>query len=407
MRRDVRIEGRPEPKRGMRPLHVDDEPRSGYEEPGRRIRSRGESVEEAAAAFDRSLRDAGIRVGGFLPGGGGAPPGLLTVQAAAGAHRHSLRKSWPVLRFKGAPSELVGLLPGFELAAFSPGAGVRPHPRLRIVLRKPDRHWSRQAVGAVSDTYRLVQHREAVMLCLRSLERAGLRNDDLETELAFSALGEWMTCSFTLPRDGYGYRDQYGEDMDFRCEITNAVDGSSSLRLWFGWFRLVCSNGMMIFGKHGSVRKIHRHGLDLLWFERRVDQGLESVLEHHGTLNRWQQLPASRHEIARWVDDPVERKWGCHRAARVFSICASGFDLRIPGATPGPPSRLVDRIGPGDRERVPGSPEQAASRFDVVQALSWVASRHPNITDRIRRQGEIPALLDRLPAASPGRGPAP
>jgi hypothetical protein len=42
---------------------------------------------------------------------------------------------------------------------------------------------------------------------------------------------------------------------------------------------------------------------------------------------------------------------------------------------------------------VPGSPERAATKYDVSQALSFVATRRNNAEERVTRQADIPQLL--------------
>jgi hypothetical protein len=47
-------------------------------------------------------------------------------------------------------------------------------------------------------------------------------------------------------------------------------------------------------------------------------------------------------------------------------------------------------------ERVPGSPERAATKYDVSQALSFVATRRNNAEERNVWQTDIPRLLKDL-----------
>ena len=123
-----------------------------------------------------------------------------------------------------------------------------------------------------------MQHREAVQVCLRGLERQNFRRDELRGELTSSAFGEWMNFTFVLPEE-YGFVDNYGHRLDFRCEVVNSVDGSSPLQFWFDWFRQVCSNGFVVReSRNRSQRRLHRSGLTLNEVEQRVFWGLEDAL---------------------------------------------------------------------------------------------------------------------------------
>ena len=48
------------------------------------------------------------------------------------------------------------------------------------------------------------------------------------------------------------------------------------------------------------------------------------------------------------------------------------------------------------RDRVPGAAIQARTKYDVSQALSFVATHRNDADDRRSRQGDIPALRRRL-----------
>ena len=393
---------------------ADDVLRLSDEELREELRDNGESPEDCSAQFQHALRAAEARLRPTRPA-----PGFLPIQAlpfspdtlrgfpsiaqipdrygddGAGAKR--------IVRYRGGLDELLAVLPEFEEADFTLGPTMPRNPNLRSIVRKPDGRWTPMAVGAVSNTYALVQHVETVQMCLRGLERAGLRRDELRGELTLSALGEWMNFTFVLPRE-YFFRDTYGQDLDFRCQVRNSVNGSSPLEVWFDWFREVCSNGLAVReGK--TTRKPHREGLELAEVEERVfGRGFGEVLDEGRNLERklasWQQEPISRAGVVQWVDDELKRKWRDHAAGRVYSICVSGHDSQFTQGTRGRPSTFLrNRRKVGTEKRVPGSPYQAKTKYDVAQAMSWVASRKTNIVERVRWQAQIPQLLDRLQAA--------
>ena len=374
------------------------------------LREDGESLEDYSARARAAIRraeytlrsrraapvDLPISSG---PIATGTAAGLPDVENIADSHGLALRGSRPVSRYSGDMESLLRFLPEFELAAFRSDAAMRPHPVLRLVLRKQRKElWSKRAVGAVSRSYALVQHGEAVELCLGAFERAGLDRSELQGELALSELGEWMDFSFSLPA-AYGFQDTYGHDLDFRCGVTNSVDGSSPLKVRFNWFRQVCSNGMVVREKRRE-RMIHRTGIrETEWekldaLERRIDKAFSAAAKDRETLASWQRSPVGPAALREWADDPLKRMWGPTRAGRVFSICGTGRDMEFDSWSRIIPSKLEGQsLG-----AVPGSPARATTIYDVVQALSWVASGQADIETRIERQAQIPKLLGLIQA---------
>ena len=371
------------------------------------LREDGESLEDNSAWFRAAVRRAEAAVRSRQ-----AFPGDLPISSVSAArdtavfpgvekitdpHGPAKRSSRAVFHYSGDIESLLRFLPEFELAPFRSDAAMAPHPDLLLVLRKPPAGhaelWPAMAVGAVSDSYTLVQHRHAIRLCLRAFERAGLDVGELRGELALARLGEWMDFRLSLPA-AYGFRDTYGHGLDFRCEVSNSVDGSSPLKVRFGWFRKICSNGMVI-RKERRERMIHRTGtrkteqerLDAL--EHRIGQAFSAAARDRETLESWQRSPVGPAALREWADDPLMRMWGPTRAGRVFSICDSGRDMEFERWSPIIPSELLGE----PLRRVPGSPECATTIYDVAQALSWVASSQADMDTRIGRQAQIPALL--------------
>ena len=81
----------------------------------------------------------------------------------------------------------------------------------------------------------------------------------------------------------------------------------------------------------------------------------------------------------------------------MIHICDSVKDIEIdepfvPGAATEKPIRYL--------ARVPGAPERASTKYDVAQAMSFVATQRKNAEERIAWQNVIPRLLEQLSAAS-------
>ena len=91
----------------------------------------------------------------------------------------------------------------------------------------------------------LAPHRDVATLCREGLTDTGIDPKKLRYEVGLSELGEWMNFHIYL-EDSYSFTDAHKNKLDLRLECFNSVEGSSRLVILFGWFRFVCSNGLVI-----------------------------------------------------------------------------------------------------------------------------------------------------------------
>jgi hypothetical protein len=197
--------------------------------------------------------------------------------------------------------------------------------------------------------------------------------------------------------DSFSFTDAHGKKLDLRLECFNSVDGSSRLVILFGWFRLVCTNGLVIGETKIEIKERHGQTLDLASVPHRIQRALEAVQADRDRMQRWQTEKVGIDMIIPWADEKVAEAWGKKAAARVFHICVVGKDIEIadpfaPGKATQKPIRYL--------QRVPGSPERAATKYDVSQALSFVATHRRDAEERVSRQADIPRLLECLPATA-------
>jgi hypothetical protein len=203
----------------------------------------------------------------------------------------------------------------------------------------------------------------------------------------------------------YDFTDSHGKTLRLRLECFNSVEGSSRLVILFGWFRFVCSNGLVIGETKIEIRERHTETLELPKIPPRIREALEVVEADRARMKGWQAENVAITDVAKWVDDKVARHWGKKAATRVFHICAAGKDIKFvnpfaPGSATEKPVRYLGAV--------PGCPERAATKYDVAQALSFVATRRRNTEEQVAQQTDIPELLKTLPArnsaqAGPGK----
>ncbi|MGO8975717.1 MAG: DUF932 domain-containing protein [Steroidobacteraceae bacterium] len=310
-------------------------------------------------------------------------------------------RSRKVRYYAGDWDAIQTVLPEFHLVPFSIGQGEPANPFLQTVIRKPLSTKERSIpVGVVSHTYSLAPHREVVALCRNGLIKAGIAPGDLRYEVGLSELGEWMNFRIYFP-DAYCYIDDRGIKLDLRLECFNSVDGSSRLVILFGWLRFVCQNGMVIGETKIEIKERHNQTLELRSIPDRIQPAYKAVEADRSRMKKWHAEKVAMDDIAAWVDKNLSEQWGKRAAARVFHICHSGKDIEIddpfaPGAATAKPIRYLDPV--------PGSPQRAATKYDVLQALSFVATHRNNTEERVARQADIPRLLERLAAHAGARG---
>src|SRR4029077_6301653 len=165
-------------------------------------------------------------------------------------------------------------------------------------------------------------------------------------------------------------------------------EGSSRLIVLFGWFRLVCTNGLVIRETVEELCDLHDEHLMIEPIPELVLRGLQRAGMDRRMLKEWEATPLSDARLKPWVDGVLRRAWGPKAACRVFHICRSGHDVEVLGSLRGDPSAMpVTRI-----RAVPGSPAPAQTLFDLSQALSWVATLRAGADERVEWQRRIPDL---------------
>ena len=309
-------------------------------------------------------------------------------------------RSRKVRYYKGDWSSIQSLLPEFDLHPFAAGKDEPSNPFLQTVVRRPMSAAERPIpVGVVSHTYTLVPHSDVAELCRKEvLNITGCQPEELRFEVGLSELGEWMNFRIYLP-ERFSFNDVHGEGLDLRLECFNTVDGWGRLLILFGWFRFVCSNGLIIGDSRIEIHERHGRNLDLKAISHRLRIGLKAVEADQRRMAKWQKEAVQIRDIAAWSNGEVSNKWGKKAAARVFHICDSGKDVQLvdPFAS-GPATEKPVKYG----NPVSGSPTRAETKYDVLQALSFVATRRNSAEERITWQTQIPLLLDLLPIAPHG-----
>ncbi|MGE5359810.1 MAG: DUF932 domain-containing protein [Bacteroidales bacterium] len=305
------------------------------------------------------------------------------------AHRRArLRHSWdgePTASF-GCRFETVGeMLPTFARTSFN--------PYLDGIIRNPDQFIAEAVpVGTVSKTYTLVQHGQAVDAIARALDHRGISPSELPTEVVTTEFGNRFTCSVRLP-EKYDFVEIDGTRMALTIECFNSVDASASFRLLAGWFRFICSNGLIVGTRTLDYRRAHTPSLELSDVEAALDRALAAADLERTRFERWQRVELPWPRVVRWVEKELSEQWGSVAAARVLHIARTGNDAA-------PLTRQWR--GPSDRRpmaatmAVPGSAPPNNTLYRLSQILSWMAGQTGELSARTERRAQVSALTRRL-----------
>jgi hypothetical protein len=113
-------------------------------------------------------------------------------------------------------------------------------------------------------------------------------------------------------------------------------------------------------------------------------------------MRKWQAERIAIADIETWANTKLSNDWGKKAAARVYHICDTGKDVEFddPFASGEATAKPIRYLG-----RVRGCPERASTRYDVAQAMSFVATERNNVEERLTWQAAISDLLDDLAIA--------
>lgn len=290
----------------------------------------------------------------------------------------------------GTPSEILKIIPRFEkVAPESLGLGANRHADFVVA------HFASNGppvpVGLVSKTYKLVQHGEVIERALKWIKSMPGATEPERIELSASPNFERILARFGMGENLSISPDSRQVALQLLCR--NSVDGSTAIRARLGWFRLVCSNGMIVGVTLGKTRLTHKPDAHLDDAFAPLSEEMELVAQDAQMIHKWASTNVSLDRVRAWVDGPLLKAWNPLAACRVWAIASTGRDARfVPPFEKVPPSRrIIETLKP-----VPGSPECVRTIYDVVQAMSWVASRRSDLDEVEQWQRQIGGLAGSL-----------
>lgn len=295
-------------------------------------------------------------------------------------------------------TEIRKHIPTFERRAFGltqpDNEQSRLNERLDTIVRLPfgdDKTFI--PVGVVSKSYTLVQHDAVLDVATKALEDMKIAPVDVKAELEITEYGERMALSLCLP-DKYRFDPGDGHSMALRLECLNSVDGSTRFRALVGWFRFVCSNGLILGVTRSDVRRRHVGDVGLEDVGAVLTAGLKEFEAEKKNFKYWRKSEITLDRLAPWVDKNLREVWGFKAAARTFHIARTGFDAEVVGQYKGSTPTCIAMQE--TTMRVPGAPEQCRNLFDLSQVLAWLAKERRDVQEQLQWRERIPDLMNPL-----------
>jgi hypothetical protein len=188
------------------------------------------------------------------------------------------------------------------------------------------------------------------------------------------------------------------DEMRFRIEVFNSVEGSCRLMAVAGWLRFVCSNGLILGTALMQLRQQHRQQLQIEEMGRLLRQALQSAGDDQHTVAKWRSMPIRADTLTEWVDHDVRGKWGIKAAVRVLAISRTGWDADLKGDVR---NKRPSEVATEKTMEVPGIDPPVADAFGVSQALTWVAGQRAEIQEDLEWRSQVPELMELLTKGSP------
>ena len=288
----------------------------------------------------------------------------------------------PAREYVGRPLEVRSVLPDFErrgLAITQPEKlfpGVNPH--LDLIVRKPMGNqngmlWASDThkddyipIGTVSKEYRLVSHKEVFDTALLALAENDIDPSHTKAALLITEYGERMHFSIYLPQK-YDFDPGDGHPMAMRLECFNSVEGSTRFKVFVGWFRFVCMNGLIIGVTAARFQHRHDRTLNITDIGSVLENGIAEGTKERENFRAWQKITIKRDSFLPWIDKKVYKAWGFKAATRAFHIARTGYDAKIIGSYK---DMYPTTIPVQTTEKVPGAPYEARTAYDISQVLA-------------------------------------
>lgn len=303
----------------------------------------------------------------------------------------------PVTVYKGITTFVADHIPDFErrcLGLLHPHEGLsRINLHLDIIVRKPYRDDPHSVpIGVVSKDYKLVSHKEVLDVAIKALRHNDIDPSRTNAKITLSEYGERMGLSIILPKQ-YDFDPGDGHKLAMRLECLNSVEGSTRFKVLIGWYRLVCSNGLIIWKTETDFQRRHRADLSIAHIGRVLRNGLNNAESDKRQLREWRNRAIKPAQLVDWVNEELRKLWGFKAATRAYHIARTGHDVEITGSYQGEkPSTIATK----QTIVVPGTSGRVDNAYNVSQVLAWLAKERNDFQEQLGWREQIPDLMNKL-----------
>jgi hypothetical protein len=275
------------------------------------------------------------------------------------------------------------------------GEDVGVNPYLDMIYRMPTRQGEKAIpVGVVSKNYRLVDHHLVLQTIQAALFDNKIRPDAVHTRASWTPHGERAHFSLLLPEEErFTFYPADGDQMRFRVEVFNSVEGSCRFMAVAGWLRFVCSNGLIVGSALMDLRQQHRQQLQIEDFGKLLRGSVESAGDDKELCISWLRQRVDPSILLQWADEDVLKVWGLKAAVRIISMMQNGHDAEIAGDTR---ARRPSQVETRSLNPIPGLEVAPGTAFRITQALSWLAGQRSDISEELEWRGQVTELTTLL-----------
>ena len=267
---------------------------------------------------------------------------------------------------------------------------------LDMVYRVPVHQGERPVpVGVVSKNYRMLDHHQILRTIQQAMASRELDLENVRVVAEWTIHGERAHFSIIFPPEKHFIFGTLGDEdeMRFRIEVFNSVDGSCRLMAIAGWLRFVCTNGLIIGAALMQLQQQHRQQLEVEDLSRRIGEAIDSAQSDKSKFERWMSAEVEKRVLVPWIDEEVRALWGVKAAVRVLGIATDGWDVEMVGSIT---NRRPSEVRTHRLSVVPGVDAPVRNLFGVSQVLSWIAGQRAEIGEDLEWRSQVHGLIAKL-----------
>lgn len=301
-----------------------------------------------------------------------------------------------VIEYSGTIPELNEHIPTFGRKPLSLGGGHSENKYVDMVYKTCSPNDTAEVpVASVSKSYSLIQHRHITDTIGSSMDDLG--HHDMNFDLKITEYGERMWLAGMFPDTEIEMDDGY--PLKMQLHIINSVDQSKSLTMELGWWREICSNGLMVMLAGEKLRARHTASLDVERTTKWVKRIAPNMQSHGKRVQEWQgielNLHGDRQVLIDWINNTVSEKWSRRNACRTYNIIKSAHDCDIARRDLMDINETATELVATTGDHVLGQ-RVSENLYDVANALTYVSSHQKSIATRLSYMSDVPDMVENL-----------